>query len=450
MGIKKILLPGLGESVTEASITNWLVKEGDTVERYQPIAEAVSDKVTTEIPSDFSGVVKSFLIDLDVDVPIHTPIMEIEVEGEGDSTSTSDIQEESAALQEETTAAPVKSAGDAIVNTSEMPSDEVNTKPEKIVSEKGARFSPAVLKIAGERGIDLSQVKGTGKGGRITRKDVLNFKPESVKQEPAAMHDMVASQVSEAPVQSAPEVKSAPKTESISNSQDTIVKPDGVRKAIAKRMVQSVNEIPHAWLMVEADVTELVKLRNKYKDDFKRNEGISLSFYPFFIKAVVQALKKHPKFNASWVDNVITYHKDINISVAVATDEHLFVPVIRNADQYSVMGIAKEVKRLADAARQGNLSNEDMQGGTMTVNNTGSFGSIMSQGIINYPQAAILQIESINKRLVPTEDGGFKAADMINLCLSIDHRILDGLQAGRFLKDVKENLSHFTKESDIY
>ncbi|GGB08861.1 2-oxo acid dehydrogenase subunit E2 [Macrococcus hajekii] len=444
MAIKTITLPGLGESVTEASISNWLVKPGDIVERYQPIAEATSDKVTTDIPSDFAGIVKELLVELDTDIAIHEPIMTIEVEGTevkeattSEATETAMIPEEKPAVQQETVEAPLASMSGAIASNEEA-NKEIDVFSEtKKMSTEGMRYSPAVLKISQERGIDLSQVKGTGRNGRITRKDVLNFTPS---EQPAAAENQ----------QLIAEEKTVEAPAPLSPGNDTVVKPDGVRKAIAKRMVQSVNEIPHAWLMVEADVTELVKLRNAHKDEFKKQEGISLSFYPFFIKAVVQALKKHPKMNASWVDNEITYFKDINISVAVATDEHLFVPVIKNADEYSVMGIAKEVNRLAQAARNHTLKPEQMQGGTITVNNTGSFGSVMSQGIINYPQAAILQIESINKRVVPTDDGGFKFADMINLCLSIDHRILDGLAAGRFLADVKENLKQFKNESDIY
>ncbi len=390
MAIKTIVLPGLGESVTEASITNWLVQPGDQIERYQAIAEATSDKVTTEIPSDYAGTVKELLVEVDRDIPIHEPIMTIEVAMSQDEETV-----------EETVRPAEKAAAD---------------------QTKQGRYSPAVLKLSQERHINLAEVTGTGRHGRITRKDILNFRPEQAAEEQAAVTSTAAE----------------------------VVQTDGVRKAIAKRMVQSVNEIPHAWMMVEADVTELVKLRNAHKTTFKEQEGISLSFYPFFIKAVAQALKKHPKMNASWVDNEITFFKDINISIAVATDNHLFVPVIRNADELSVKGIAKEVDRLAQAARNNSLTAEQMQGGTITVNNTGSFGSVMSQGIINYPQAAILQIESINKRVVPTEEGGLKFADIINLCLSIDHRILDGLAAGRFLADVKNNLLQFNSEADIY
>ena len=207
--------------------------------------------------------------------------------------------------------------------------------------------------------------------------------------------------------------------------------------------------MPHAWLMVEADVTNIVNLRNQVKNEFKQQEGVTLSFFPFFVKAVAQALKKHPLLNSSWDNGNIIYNKDINISIAVATEEHLYVPVIKHADQFSITGIAKEINRLAGAARSGKLKTQDMQGGTITVNNTGTFGSVQSMGIINYPQAAILQVESIQERFVPAE-GGFKAAHMVNLCLSIDHRLLDGLQAGRFMKDVKENLSLYNDEANIY
>ena len=416
MVVKKIEMPHLGESVTEASIAQWLVKEGDSVNKYDPIAEAVSDKVTTEIPSNYSGKVVDFLIDLDTDVAIGTAIIAIEVE-----------EEASESLEGERTEEFMSHINEEIDKEAESGTIELDTKPEK---KKTARYSPAVVRIAQERGIDLSLVEGTGKHGRITRKDVQNLDVESLEKKEA--------------------VKSAPVEQEGDLTSDKVVPADGIRKAIAKKMVQSVNEIPHAWLMVEADVTNIVKLRNEMKDRFKEQEGVSLSYFPFFVKAVVQAVKKNPIINTSWDDGSIVYHKDIHLSIAVATDSHLFVPVIQQADSYSVVGLTKEIHRLAHAARAGTLESKDMQGGTLTVNNTGSFGSIQSMGIINHPQAAILQVESIQKRFVPTEDGGFKVADMVNLCLSIDHRILDGLQAGRFLEDVKANLKRFTDETAIY
>ncbi|MDT2814198.1 dihydrolipoamide acetyltransferase family protein [Vagococcus carniphilus] len=430
MAVKEILLPSLGESVTEASVVQWLVQPGDSVKRYSPLMEVVSDKVTTEVPSDFDGVVKELLVELDTDYPIGTVLMTMEVEGAEETPAAPKAEE--APAKAETPAAPVAEKAAAPV-----------AKP---AGKNAGRYSPAVMKLAQEKGIDLAQVVGTGKEGRITRKDILNFTPGQAVAAPVEMAAPVAA-AAPTPAPAAPKAAAAPV---VASGNDEIVPADGVRKAIAKKMVQSVNEIPHAWIMVEADVTNIVNLRNSVKNDFKQQEGISLSFFPFFAKAVVQAMKKNPKINTSWQDGNIVYHKDINLSIAVTTDENLFVPVIHNADNLSLAGLTKEINRLAKDVRSGSLSNADMQGGTFTLNNTGSLGSVQSMGIINHPQAAILQVESIDKRIVPTKDGGFKTADMVNLCLSIDHRILDGQQAGQFLRDVKENLARFSSESDIY
>ncbi|MBD9885153.1 2-oxo acid dehydrogenase subunit E2 [Enterococcus faecalis] len=432
MATKEIKMPHLGESVTEAAIVQWLVKPGDSVKRYDPLMEVVSDKVTTEVPSDFDGVVKEFLISLDTDVPIGTAVMTLETEETTEKT-------------EEATLAPVKEASaeqaqehETVETTSTATSHQKNN----------GRYSPAVLKIAQEKKIDLTQVTGTGRDGRITRKDVTNFTPTQARTPEKTVSPGTSPSISEEPVASQNE--SAATASPTETTTDKIVSADPVRKAIAKKMVQSVNEIPHAWLMVEADVTNLVQLRNSLKDEFKQQEGLSLSFFPFFAKAVIQALKKNPKINTSWDDGSIIYHKDVNLSIAVTTDEHLYVPVIQQADNYSIAGLAKEINRLAQEVRQGTLASKEMQGGTFTLNNTGTLGSVQSMGIINHPQAAILQVESINKRLVPTADGGFKVADMVNLCLSIDHRILDGQQAGKFLRDVKDNLVKYNADTDVY
>lgn len=431
MAIKEILMPNLGESVTEATVIGWLVKPGDKVERYQPLMEVVSDKVTTEIPSDFDGVIKEYLVDLDVTVPIGTVLMTLDAEGESADEPTVAVE---AAAPAPEVAAPKAAAPKAPVKSGNQ--------------ENAGRFSPAVVRMAQEKGIDLNQVSGSGKGGRITRKDIMNFDPANqVAAEAVAPVAAPAPATPAAPVTQAPTPAVQPM---VVPKGSEVVPADGVRKAIAKKMVQSVTEIPHAWIMVEADVSNIVKLRNSVKDEFKQKEGYALSFFPFFAKAVVQALKKNPKMNTSWDNGNIIYHNDINMSIAITTDEHLYVPVIQQADNYSLSGLAKEINRLALEVRNGTLGNKDMQGGTFTLNNTGSIGAVQSMGIINHPQAAILQVESIVKRVVPTADGGFKTADMVNLSLSIDHRILDGQQAGKFLKDVKENLARFSNEADIY
>lgn len=432
MATKEIKMPHLGESVTEAAIVQWLVKPGDSVKRYDPLMEVVSDKVTTEVPSDFDGVVKEFLISLDTDVPIGTAVMTLETEETTEETEVA-------------TLAPVKEA--SAEQAQEHETAETTSTATSHQKNNG-RYSPAVLKIAQEKKIDLTQVTGTGRDGRITRKDVTNFTPTQARTPEKTVSPGTSPSISEEPVASQNE--SAAIASPTETTTDKIVSADPVRKAIAKKMVQSVNEIPHAWLMVEADVTNLVQLRNSLKDEFKQQEGLSLSFFPFFAKAVIQALKKNPKINTSWDDGSIIYHKDVNLSIAVTTDEHLYVPVIQQADNYSIAGLAKEINRLAQEVRQGTLASKEMQGGTFTLNNTGTLGSVQSMGIINHPQAAILQVESINKRLVPTADGGFKVADMVNLCLSIDHRILDGQQAGKFLRDVKDNLAKYNADTDVY
>ncbi len=432
MATKEIKMPHLGESVTEAAIVQWLVKPGDSVKRYDPLMEVVSDKVTTEVPSDFDGVVKEFLISLDTDVPIGTAVMTLETEETTEETEVA-------------TLAPVKEASAEQAHEHETAE---TTSTATSHQKNNGRYSPAVLKIAQEKKIDLTQVTGTGRDGRITRKDVTNFTPTQARTPEKTVSPGTSPSISEEPVASQNE--SAATASPTETTTDKIVSADPVRKAIAKKMVQSVNEIPHAWLMVEADVTNLVQLRNSLKDEFKQQEGLSLSFFPFFAKAVIQALKKNPKINTSWDDGSIIYHKDVNLSIAVTTDEHLYVPVIQQADNYSIAGLAKEINRLAQEVRQGTLASKEMQGGTFTLNNTGTLGSVQSMGIINHPQAAILQVESINKLLVPTADGGFKVADMVNLCLSIDHRILDGQQAGKFLRDVKDNLAKYNADTDVY
>ncbi|MDV7733633.1 dihydrolipoamide acetyltransferase family protein [Enterococcus faecalis] len=432
MATKEIKMPHLGESVTEAAIVQWLVKPGDSVKRYDPLMEVVSDKVTTEVPSDFDGVVKEFLISLDTDVPIGTAVMTLETEETTEETEVA-------------TLAPVKEASAEQAHEHETAE---TTSTATSHQKNNGRYSPAVLKIAQEKKIDLTQVTGTGRDGRITRKDVTNFTPTQARTPEKTVSPGTSPSISEEPVASQNE--SAATASPTETTTDKIVSADPVRKAIAKKMVQSVNEIPHAWLMVEADVTNLVQLRNSLKDEFKQQEGLSLSFFPFFAKAVIQALKKNPKINTSWDDGSIIYHKDVNLSIAVTTDEHLYVPVIQQADNYSIAGLAKEINRLAQEVRQGTLASKEMQGGTFTLNNTGTLGSVQSMGIINHPQVAILQVESINKRLVPTADGGFKVADMVNLCLSIDHRILDGQQAGKFLRDVKDNLAKYNADTDVY
>ncbi|EAE9245249.1 2-oxo acid dehydrogenase subunit E2 [Listeria monocytogenes] len=411
MAVEKITMPKLGESVTEGTISSWLVKPGDTVEKYDAIAEVLTDKVTAEIPSSFSGTIKEILAEEDETLEVGEVICTIETADAGSSEPVAEVEQTE-------TKAPEKQ----------------ETKQVKLADAPASgRFSPAVLRIAGENNIDLSTVEGTGKGGRITRKDLLQV----IENGPVA---------TKAEVQSAPQEKTATPAPVRSAAGDREIPINGVRKAIAKHMSVSKQEIPHAWMMVEVDATGLVRYRNAVKDSFKKEEGYSLTYFAFFIKAVAQALKEFPQLNSTWAGDKIIEHANINISIAIAAGDLLYVPVIKNADEKSIKGIAREIGELAGKARNGKLSQADMEGGTFTVNSTGSFGSVQSMGIINHPQAAILQVESIVKRPVIIDDM-IAVRDMVNLCLSIDHRILDGLLAGKFLQAIKANVEKISKEN---
>ncbi|GGJ78045.1 2-oxoisovalerate dehydrogenase E2 component (dihydrolipoyl transacylase) [Anoxybacillus voinovskiensis] len=434
MAIEKITMPQLGESVTEGTISKWLVSVGDKVNKYDPIAEVMTDKVNAEIPSSFTGVIKEIIAQEGETLPVGAVICTMETEGEG-------------AVTAETAEAPKAEAA------APAPTQTQAQAPKKPAGEKG-RYSPAVLRLAQEHNIDLEQVQGTGMGGRITRKDVLKLIESGNVPTPSQTAAPVQAQApvqtvqeapkAEAPVSAAPKAAAAPSVPVQAGDIEIPVTP--VRKAIATNMLRSKHEAPHAWTMVEVDVTNLVAYRDSIKDEFKKREGFNLTYFAFFVKAVAQALKEFPQINSMWAGDKIVQKKDINISIAVATDDALFVPVIKHADEKSIKGIAREIAELAAKVRAGKLRPEDMQGGTFTVNNTGSFGSVQSMGIINYPQAAILQVESIVKRPV-VKDGMIAIRDMVNLCLSLDHRVLDGLICGRFLARVKEILENTSKDN---
>lgn len=410
--MEEILMPKLGESVTEGTIEKWLVQPGETIEEYEALCEVITDKVTAEVPSVFDGTIKELLVNEGDTVEVGTPICMMEIEGNNESKGSSVQKEES----EES--APEESKP-------EQPAAE------KVTAPKGARISPVVMRLASENSINLEDITGTGFEGRITKKDILKVIEEGPSK-------------TEAPKQ---EVQSPEKPEPVAQqpAAGEEIPVTGVRRAIANKMVQSSQEIPHAWIMMEVDATNLVSVRNKHKGTFKENEGYNLTFFSFFVKAVAETLKEFPMLNSSWQGDKIVVNKDINISIAVAGDDKLYVPVIRNADELSIKGIAKQVSELAKLGRNHQLTQKHMEGGTFTVNNTGAFGSVQSMGIINHPQSAILQVESIVKRPVIIDDM-IAVRHMVNLCLSIDHRILDGLVAGEFLKAVKMRIESYSNE----
>lgn len=425
MQIQNILMPQLGESVTEGTIEKWLVKPGDKVNKYDPLAEVVTDKVNAEIPSSFSGTIKELIANEGETLPVGEVVCSIEV-GELLSEKTN-ISE------------AIRNAG----GTDPLPQESVEVVIGTRQSEpqQKRRYSPAVLRLANEHNIDLQLVEGTGLEGRITRKDILKLIESGILQSKATPDTKNPS----SEVQSSEMANEKPTVKSAIG--DIEIPVTAVRRAIANNMVRSKHEVPHAWMMMEVDVTNLVAYRDDIKREFKEKEGFNVTYFAFFIKAIARALKEFPMMNSVWAGDKIIQKKEINISIAVATEDALFVPVIKNADEKSIKGIAKEIHELSILARTGKLKSEHIQGGTFTVNNTGSFGSVQSMGIINYPQAAIVQVESIVKRPVIMNGGMFAARDMVNLCLSLDHRILDGLICGKFLNRVKEILENVNKET---
>jgi len=396
--MEKIVMPQLGESVTEGTISKWLVRVGDQVSRYDPLCEVSTDKVNAEVPSTVAGRISKIVVAEGETVAVGTLICYIET-------------------VRETTDQPI---------APQSPQETQETKQ---------RYSPAVLRIAQDHQIDLSKVTGTGAGGRITRKDVLAY--------------LEGSSETNASVEDQDSPTSQEQVPTISSIKDQVIPISPVRKTIAERMVQSKQEAPHAWMVMEADVTNLVAFRERKKIEFKQREGFSLTYLPFFIKAIVEALKEYPMINSEWTEQGIVMKKEVHISIAVAREDALFVPVIRDADQKSIYGIAREIDQLVRKTREGKLTVADLSGGTFTVNNTGAFGSVLSAPILNPPQAAILSVEKIIKKPVVI-DNMIAIRDQVNLCLSLDHRVLDGLICGRFLQSVKRRIESYGEGTEIF
>ncbi|GGA22579.1 dihydrolipoamide acetyltransferase family protein [Paenibacillus physcomitrellae] len=461
----EVVMPQLAESLVSATIGKWLKKPGDPVEAYEPICEVITDKVNAEIPSTIDGVMGEVRASEGEVIAVGEVICVIEIAGEAEGAGT----------------AAGNSAGATAISDAVQADSSAQTGLPAAAGDQSqrARYSPAVQTLAAEHNIDLRQVAGSGMGGRITRKDVLAYiehggangtslpKQEpmahvsqaaapaaatqaQVPQTPAAIQPGIPVQAASEPVRHSglhlTETPRIPKIEVEGPQSEYFIDVTPIRNTIATKMRQSVSEIPHGWMMIEVDVTNLVHLRNKLKEEFYRKEGINLTYLAFLLKAVVNAIKDYPIMNSVWAVDKIIVKRDINISLAVGTEDSVMTPVIKKADQKNIAGLAREVEELARKTREGKLKLDDMQGGTFTVNNTGSFGSILSQPIINYPQAAILTFESIVKKPVVINDM-IAVRSVANLCLSLDHRILDGVICGRFMQRVKDNLESMTLEN---
>ena len=435
MAVQNITMPQLGESVTEGTIEKWLVQPGDKVKKYDSLAEVATDKVNAEIPSSFEGVITELLAEEGQTLPVGAVVCSIEIAGDSELPPPPPAKKSAVSTA-------ILNAG--VQKKQESPKvTTATTTAEKPVKRDKVRYSPAVLRLAQEHDIALELVTGTGDGGRITRKDLQQLIEAGnvPTTEVTSSEPVIATAVAQPIIStSVPQEKAAiPQAIQAGDIEIPVTK---IRRAIANNMVRSAQEVPHAWMMMEVDVTDLVAYRDSMKTEFKQKEGFNLTYFAFFVKAVAQALKEFPMMNSMWADDKIIQKHDINISIAVATDDALFVPVIKHADEKSIKGIARDIHELASKVRAGKLTMDDSKGGTFTVNNTGAFGSVQSMGIINYPQAAILQVESIVKKPVVLPGGMFAARDIVNLCLSLDHRVLDGLVCGKFLNRVKEILEN--------
>lgn len=438
----EITMPQLGESVTEGQIVRWLKAPGDRVGRFEPIVEVLTDKVTVEVPSPAEGVLAAIKVPEGETVPVGTVLAVLETAAEG------------APVSAEPAAAPGGGAAQTPDGARPVP------PPRPGVETEAGLYSPAVRRLAREYGIDLRDVPGTGEGGRVTREDVMRY-AERLRARPAAGAEPAGTPAAPGalPAGGAAEPagrdegratpEAAPQASPVPGADGETVNPPPVRAVIARRMVESWTTIPHAWTMVEADVTALVALREQVRDGFLRREGFELTFLPFAVYAAAQALRALPDVNASWVDGRIVRHRRIHVGVAVGLEEALLVPVIRDADRLSVVGIARTVHDLVQRARSGRLGPDDLQGGTFTVNNTGALGSVLSAPIINPPQAAILTTEAVTRRLVVLKDDQLAIRSIMNLCLSFDHRLIDGVHALRFLNAVKQRLEAFGPGSPL-
>ncbi len=423
----EIRMPKLAESVVKATISKWLKRPGDRIEEYEPICEIVTDKVTSEVPCTIEGTLAEIAVEEGMEAEVGTVICYVDA-AQPAGGSADEVQEEAAVLQ-----------------NAHASSSENHVHASGDISMR-KRYSPVVRRLADEHGIDLEQLQGSGIGGRITRKDVLEYLKKGNAAD-AAKLPPVRSTGLHLTQPAAPNIEL--EETSTAGNGEYFIDVGPVRNTIAARMRQSVAEIPHAWTMMEVDVTNLVLLRNRVKDEFYKKEGINLTYLAFVIKAVVNAIKDYPILNSVWAVNKIIVKRDINISLAVGTEDSVYVPVIKKADQKNIAGLAREIHELTQKARNGKLTPSDVEGGTFTVNNTGSFGSILSQPIINYPQAANFTFESIVKRPVVIDDM-IAVRSMANICLSLDHRILDGVICGRFLQRVKENIESYGPDTKLY
>jgi 2-oxoglutarate dehydrogenase E2 component (dihydrolipoamide succinyltransferase) len=423
----KIILPSMGEGITDARITRWLVKVGDKVEMDQPIVEIATDKVDSEVPSSSAGTVKELLYKEGDSPLIGQPIMIITAEGE---VMIDDVKVETKSIQESSIKPDLKQP--MVPSTPSQPSQD----------DSFIGLSPLVRKIVKEEGIttsELNQIKGSGLNGRINKDDILAYVQKR------------DNKINEIEVKAVETVQNNTSTQSTeTGARHEVIPMDRMRKLIAEHMVMSKQTSAHVTSFIEVDVTNMVEWRNRNKDSFQKSEGEKLTLTHLFAEATIQAIKKHPLINSSVDGDKIILKRDINLSIATALPNgNLIVPVVKNSDRLNLTGLAKNINDIATRARENKLKPDEIQGGTFTVTNLGMFDTLTGTPIINQPQVAILAIGSIKKRPVVIETSSGDVIGIRQMCilsLSYDHRIVDGALAGNFLKSLKDTIEDFKLE----
>jgi pyruvate/2-oxoglutarate dehydrogenase complex dihydrolipoamide acyltransferase (E2) component len=451
-----VKMPRLGESVAEGTIGSWLKQEGEMVEKDEALAEVITDKITAELPSPLAGRLAKILVKADETVAVGTDIALIE---ESADVSAAPPAQATPAPTAAAASSSVPAAAPAMQQVSARTGDGMRAPSEG--GEAGQRVSPLARRLADEHGIDLNQVKGTGTGGRVRKEDILAYvASRSAQPQPAtapvtaAPPPLPAVQPPPAPTVSPPPAPAAPKAApapTVAGEDEELVTPSRIRLATAEHMVRTKRTAPHATTFMEVDMTNIARWLDKNKDEFKRKNGYGISFVAFVMKATCDGLRQFPIVNSTWTeDNKIILKKHINLGMAVATDIGLVVPVIHDADQYTIAGLARQVAAVASRARTNKLTLQDMQGSTFSVNNTGTFGTLFSTPLINQPNSGILSMEAVVKRPMVMEDDSIAIRHMMFLSFSFDHRVLDGAEANGFLRAVRLKLQSYGREIDVY
>jgi pyruvate dehydrogenase E2 component (dihydrolipoamide acetyltransferase) len=447
-----VVMPQMGESIAEGTVSRWIKKVGDTVERDEPLLEISTDKVDAEIPSPAGGTLTEILVQEGQTVPVNSVVARISAEGEAAASAPATSVAAAAPASNVAAAAPAAAAGEAPAATQKEPQapqvdttrPETRTGPpaqpaaaatehnedENVASldeRRRTKSSPLVRKIAKENDVDISQIQGSGVSGRVTKNDILGF--------------MSSGAQTSAPAPAQPDAPAAaPKPRPAAALTDRIEPLSVMRKKIAQHMVMSKQTSAHVTTVFEVDFTAIEKLRKKHKESYAER-GAKLTYLPFIVQAIIAGLREFPIINASMDESSVTYHADLNIGIAVALEWGLIVPVVKNADEKNILGLSKSIADLGERARTKKLSPDEVQGGTFTITNPGIYGGLFGTPIINQPQVAILGVGGVKKRpvVIETKDGDFIAIrSMCILSLTFDHRLIDGAVADQFMARIRQ------------